>query len=159
MGASESSDDLDKRGTREYELKHLDEDYQDLKYPWFHIVQWASEDINCNFVMQWNYSVLMSEVSHLTENADNFLTNCPAATIDNFFFQDGSVFLEWAASLLDSVPSLSKCRFRVVPSRLPEHRFWERYFHKVKQVVIQHVLTLSEEAHKEENQSKNPETS
>eukprot|EP00922_Rhytidocystis_sp_ex-Travisia-forbesii_P000187 GHVS01000296.1.p1 GENE.GHVS01000296.1~~GHVS01000296.1.p1 ORF type:complete len:184 (-),score=44.24 GHVS01000296.1:213-764(-) len=73
-------------------------------------------------------------------SADDFLVKCPNQEIPSFTMEDDTSFVEWGAVLLVQIPSLSRLRFRLVPSRLSEHNFWQRYFAAIARIVKAQVM-------------------
>eukprot|EP00918_Siedleckia_nematoides_P065398 GHVU01142222.1.p2 GENE.GHVU01142222.1~~GHVU01142222.1.p2 ORF type:complete len:180 (+),score=16.68 GHVU01142222.1:2872-3411(+) len=119
---------------------------QDVSYPWFHMIQWSCEDLESNVVMKWDYSEIRADVGELTSDADTFLVRCPPQEIAGFSIEDGSTYLEWAAALLNRVKTLGPIRYALVPARVNEKDFWERYFASVRTVIIEHVTMCSRES-------------
>eukprot|EP00922_Rhytidocystis_sp_ex-Travisia-forbesii_P000188 GHVS01000297.1.p1 GENE.GHVS01000297.1~~GHVS01000297.1.p1 ORF type:complete len:187 (-),score=43.33 GHVS01000297.1:180-740(-) len=71
---------------------------------------------------------------------EDFLDKCPSQEIPTFTMEDDTSFVEWGAVLLVQIPSLSRLRFRLVPSRLSEHNFWQRYFAAIARIVKAQVM-------------------
>eukprot|EP00923_Selenidium_pygospionis_P053383 GHVN01092474.1.p1 GENE.GHVN01092474.1~~GHVN01092474.1.p1 ORF type:complete len:162 (+),score=30.06 GHVN01092474.1:166-651(+) len=141
MGASESHDNL---AVLDLEMKELEattgkDELQDAVYPWFHIIQWSCEDSEPRKVFKWDYSSIKKDVEGLCPDAETWLKRCPKDKIDNFTMDDSTTFVEWASVLLKQVPHLNDVRFRLVPCRVPEERFWERFFAAIRAIVREHV--------------------
>eukprot|EP01068_Selenidium_serpulae_P012097 Selendium_serpulae@DN5768_c1_g1_i2.p1 len=101
MGASESHDNL---AQLDLEMKELEatqgknpegDDLQDAVYPWFHMIQWACEDIEPKKVFKWDYSAIKIDVENLAPDGDTFLVRCPKGKLDNFTLDDSTTFVEW----------------------------------------------------------------
>eukprot|EP00933_Yihiella_yeosuensis_P082709 TRINITY_DN96690_c0_g1_i1.p1 TRINITY_DN96690_c0_g1~~TRINITY_DN96690_c0_g1_i1.p1 ORF type:complete len:166 (+),score=27.33 TRINITY_DN96690_c0_g1_i1:89-586(+) len=147
---------------RSAEAHELDEELgiQDDIFPWFHLVQWCAEDAEANCVFRWDLPSIQEAVYELTKDPETFLSRCkePLPSQDGFTMDDDTNFAEWAGALLETVPSLCRVRFRLVPSRLKENVFWSRYFAEVRCVVrglVFHPRSDSED----EGQQQPPEES
>ncbi|EEA08166.1 BSD domain-containing protein [Cryptosporidium muris RN66] len=138
MGVAESIEDFTE--DFEIEMKDFDETLQDHVFPWFHIVQWASEDLPINTVLKWNYKTIKKKVEELTIDTNEFLKSCQLYKIDNFSLDDDQIpYAEWAAALLVLIPSLSNIRYELVPRRMNENLFWQRYFSTIRNIIISDV--------------------
>ncbi|OII77449.1 BSD domain-containing protein [Cryptosporidium andersoni] len=127
-------------------MKDFDETLQDHVFPWFHIVQWASEDLPINTVLKWNYKTIKKKVEELTIDTNEFLKNCQSYKIDNFSLDDDQTpYAEWAAALLVLIPSLSNIRYELVPRRMNENLFWQRYFSTIRSIIISDVIFSTED--------------
>ncbi|KAL7066986.1 BSD domain-containing protein [Cryptosporidium serpentis] len=144
MGVAESVEDFTE--DFEIEMKNFDETLQDHVFPWFHIVQWASEDLPINTVLKWNYKTIKKKVEELTIDTNKFLRNCQSYKIDNFSLDDDQTpYAEWAAALLVLIPSLSNIRYELVPRRMNESLFWQRYFSTIRSIIISDVILSTED--------------
>lgn len=117
---------------------------QDNVYPWFHIVQWSSEELPTNTVLKWNYKSIKEKVQSLTLNKQVFLTNCPVSRIQGFSLEEDDPncaipFAEWAAALLSQMDDLSNVRYELVPGRMSESIFWQSYFNAIRNIIIKDV--------------------
>ena len=67
------------------------------------------------------------QLLQLAESSESFLHLCPehgeAAEASSAL-----VPASWAESLLEKQPGLKQTRFRLVPSKVSEENFWDRYF-------------------------------
>mmetsp|Transcript_4787 Transcript_4787/g.9718 ORF Transcript_4787/g.9718 Transcript_4787/m.9718 type:complete len:144 (+) Transcript_4787:24-455(+) len=133
MGASSS-------GSREAQ----DEEFglQDDVFPWFHIVQWCSEDAQANAVFRWDLSSIQQAAETLTQDVETFLHRCPDELPKScgFSLEDDKAFAEWAAALLEWSGTLRQVRYRLVPGRIKEEVFWSRYFAGLRAVVRRDVF-------------------
>ena len=134
----------------EVELDHQDiEDggLQDEHFPWFHIVQWCSEDLNSSFVWRWDIKVVKQRIEKLTISEENFLAECGNNDTleEDFSLDQQTFFLEWAMALLEQIESLKEVRFKLVPGRMKEDVFWKRYFAGIKRVVVKEFFLEAEE--------------
>ncbi|KAK6587812.1 hypothetical protein RS030_81215 [Cryptosporidium xiaoi] len=121
---------------------------QDNVFPWFHIVQWSSEELPTNTVLKWNYKNIKEKVQGLTLNKHVFLSNCPVSIIENFSLDEDSpncnfAFAEWAGALLMQIQELSDIRYQLVPSRMSEEIFWQRYFNAIRNIIIKDVSLIN----------------
>lgn len=170
MGASESHENLGVRETRELqelEVSGAAGDCQDISYPWFQIVQWACDPLPSNQIYKWNYDYIKQDVNALTAminskqdcTGDDFLHNCPsAAELQGFTMEDDNIYVEWAAVFLMRNPSLSRMRYRLVPSRVTEAHFWQRYFTAIRGIIQKQVLSTSEALSSEQSVDPLPNT-
>ncbi|CEM09022.1 unnamed protein product [Vitrella brassicaformis CCMP3155] len=139
MGSAESTSAEEEQV--EMELKDMEQGVlQDDNFPWFHIVQWCSEDVSSDTVFRWSLDEVRERVLRLTDSVESFLEQCPPADIPEFTLDDSTTFVEWAGALLDQLPSLKEVRYRLVPSRIKEERFWKRYFGAIKNILTQELL-------------------
>ncbi|KAF7458915.1 BSD domain-containing protein [Cryptosporidium felis] len=144
MGIVESVEDLTQN--MELEMKDFDaETMQDNVFPWFHIVQWSSEELPTNTVLKWNYKSIKEKVKSLTLDKQTFLTNCPISKINGFSLEDDNLscnvpFAEWAAALLSQMDELNNIRYELVPGRMSEEIFWQSYFNAIRNIVIKDVI-------------------
>ncbi|KAJ1606846.1 hypothetical protein OJ253_2578 [Cryptosporidium canis] len=149
MGIVESVEDLTHE--MELEMKDFDETMQDHIFPWFHIVQWSSEELPTNTVLKWNYKSIKEKVQSLTLNKEVFLTNCPISRIAKFSLDEDDPdctipFAEWAAALLSQMDDLSNVRYELVPSRMSEGIFWQSYFNAIRNIIIKDVIISMEQS-------------
>ncbi|KAJ1606676.1 hypothetical protein OIY81_1631 [Cryptosporidium canis] len=149
MGIVESVEDLTHE--MELEMKDFDETMQDHIFPWFHIVQWSSEELPTNTVLKWNYKSIKEKVQSLTLNKQVFLTNCPISRIPKFSLDEDDPdctipFAEWAAALLSQMDDLSNVRYELVPSRMSEGIFWQSYFNAIRNIIIKDVIISMEQS-------------
>ncbi|POM85143.1 BSD domain protein [Cryptosporidium meleagridis] len=147
MGIVESVEDLTQE--MELEMKDFDETMQDNVFPWFHIVQWSSEELPTNTVLKWNYKSIKEKVQSLTLNKQVFLTNCPVSRIQGFSLEEDDPdciipFAEWAAALLSQIDELNNIRYELVPSRMSESIFWQSYFNAIRNIIIKDVIISTE---------------
>ncbi|WRK32521.1 BSD domain containing protein, partial [Cryptosporidium parvum] len=147
MGIVESVEDLTQE--MELEMKDFDETMQDNVFPWFHIVQWSSEELPTNTVLKWNYKSIKEKVQSLTLNKQVFLTNCPVSRIQGFSLDEDDPdciipFAEWAAALLSQMDELNNIRYELVPSRMSESIFWQSYFNAIRNIIIKDVIISTE---------------
>ncbi|KAH8583652.1 BSD domain-containing [Cryptosporidium sp. chipmunk genotype I] len=143
MGIVESVEDLTQE--MELEMKDFDETMQDNVFPWFHIVQWSSEELPTNTVLKWNYKSIKEKVQSLTLNKQVFLTNCPISRIQGFSLDEDNPdciipFAEWAAALLSQMDDLNNIRYELVPRRMSESIFWQSYFNAIRNIIIKDVI-------------------
>jgi len=123
------------------ELKDMEQGVlQDDNFPWFHIVQWCSEEVSSDTVFRWSLDEVRERVLRLTDSVESFLEQCPPADLPDFTLDDTTTFVEWAGALLEQLPSLKEVRYRLVPSRIKEERFWKRYFGAIKNILTQELL-------------------
>eukprot|EP00920_Eleutheroschizon_duboscqi_P006971 GHVT01016163.1.p1 GENE.GHVT01016163.1~~GHVT01016163.1.p1 ORF type:complete len:189 (+),score=11.59 GHVT01016163.1:1427-1993(+) len=139
------------------DLKDVDDEVQDVNFPWFHIVQWSCESLPANVIYKYNYDDIRRDVRGLTADPDTFLSLCPPAELEELSLLEedqisagsrparpfSDFCLEWASALLGQIPTLGVARFRLVPARVKEDKFWRRYFCAVRKLVQQHVLHSS----------------
>uniref|UniRef100_A0A0G4GJ74 BSD domain-containing protein n=1 Tax=Chromera velia CCMP2878 TaxID=1169474 RepID=A0A0G4GJ74_9ALVE len=144
MGASESHDDPSK-GYEMLDLEGGGTGFQDDAFPWFHIVQWCCETALPDRVFRWDLNAIKERVDEMTADADAFLHFCPRAKVEGFTMDDATNFCEWAGALLKKVPSLAAVRFRLVPARMNEETFWQRFFSAVREEVKRHVDDIERE--------------
>mmetsp|Transcript_179 Transcript_179/g.402 ORF Transcript_179/g.402 Transcript_179/m.402 type:complete len:164 (-) Transcript_179:121-612(-) len=67
-----------------------------------------------------------SRLVSLSESPESFLALCPAST--NFECASAMVPVDWAEALLERSAQLRETRRQLVPRRLKEDVFWDRYF-------------------------------
>ncbi|CEM38995.1 unnamed protein product [Vitrella brassicaformis CCMP3155] len=139
MGSAESTSAEEEQV--EMELKDMEQGVlQDDNFPWFHIVQWCSEEVSSDTVFRWSLDEVRERVLRLTDSVESFLEQCPPADLPDFTLDDTTTFVEWAGALLEQLPSLKEVRYRLVPSRIKEERFWKRYFGAIKNILTQELL-------------------
>merc|ERR1711972_576985 len=126
--------------------------FQDDVFPWFHIVQWCSEDAEDQSVFRWDLLGIKEAADALTQDVDTFLRKCPEQLPGNsgFTMDDDTVFAEWAAALLEWSAALRHVRYRLVPARRCEDVFWSRYFAGLRAAVRDNVFGEPSEVPKEE---------
>ncbi|CAJ1411426.1 unnamed protein product [Effrenium voratum] len=78
-------------------------------------------------------------IQALAESPGEFMKNCPPAGPEN----SAAVLPSWAETLLEQQPGLKETRFRLVPAKLREEDFWDRYFAAVFHII---QLELQESA-------------
>mmetsp|Transcript_177826 Transcript_177826/g.570290 ORF Transcript_177826/g.570290 Transcript_177826/m.570290 type:complete len:153 (-) Transcript_177826:123-581(-) len=122
----------------------FDEEFglQDDIFPWFQIIQWSAEDAQSNAVFRWDLPSIQSAADRLTQDHESFLVQCPEDLPGSCGFSLGEdkAFGEWAAALLEWSPTLRQVRYRLVPGRLKEETFWNRYFAGLRQAVRAEVF-------------------
>nr|ABI14286.1 BSD domain-containing protein [Pfiesteria piscicida] len=124
--------------------EEFDEEFglQDDTFPWFHIIQWSTEDAKSNSIFRWDLASIQSAADSLTQDADSFLAHCPEElpVSVGFSLEDDKAFGEWAAALLEWSPTLRQVRYRLVPARLKEEAFWSRYFAGLREAVRREIF-------------------
>lgn len=132
--------------------------FQDDDFPWFHIVSWCAEDWGSDVVWRWDIRAVRTRCAELTasEETANAVFLAPGGHGD-----DGSVgdvnddaftsdreemefVVEWAAALLEQIPTLRSTRYRLVPRKLKEGIFWKRYLAAVRRVIQQEFFVEKE---------------
>ena len=71
------------------------------------------------------------QLLQLAESSESFLQLCPELHPGEFeesIPSSAMVPASWAESLLEKQPGLKQTRFRLVPSKVSEDNFWDRYF-------------------------------
>mmetsp|Transcript_82016 Transcript_82016/g.187698 ORF Transcript_82016/g.187698 Transcript_82016/m.187698 type:complete len:123 (+) Transcript_82016:25-393(+) len=86
-------------------------------------------------VAQCDPTVLEYKMAELSAGtADEFLDRCPPSKLEL-----PEEWVDWAKVLLEQIPGLSDMRFRLVPQRVVEDQFWQRYFTRVLQLAQEQV--------------------
>ena len=70
------------------------------------------------------------QLLQLAESSESFLQLCPehGEAAEAAEASSALVPASWAESLLEKEPGLKQTRFRLVPSKVSEENFWDRYF-------------------------------
>lgn len=68
------------------------------------------------------------ELLQFAESPEAFLQLCPPQTEAEATFSSAMVPASWAEALLEQQPGLKLTRFRLVPGKVSEDDFWDRYF-------------------------------
>lgn len=68
------------------------------------------------------------ELLQFAESPEAFLQLCPPQTAEAATFSSAMVPASWAEALLEQQPGLKLTRFRLVPGKVSEDDFWDRYF-------------------------------
>eukprot|EP00438_Fugacium_kawagutii_P024450 Skav202123 [mRNA] locus=scaffold1980:207593:207928:+ [translate_table: standard] len=68
------------------------------------------------------------ELLQFAESPEAFLQLCPPTAEFDSTFSSAMVPASWAEALLEQQPGLKLTRFRLVPGKVSEDDFWDRYF-------------------------------
>jgi hypothetical protein len=71
------------------------------------------------------------QLLQLAESSESFLQLCPehpGEAFEESIPSSAMVPASWAENLLEKQPGLKQTRFRLVPSKVSEDNFWDRYF-------------------------------
>ena len=69
------------------------------------------------------------QLLQLAESSESFLQLCPdPGEAEESIPSSAMVPASWAENLLEKQPGLKQTRFRLVPSKVSEDNFWDRYF-------------------------------
>eukprot|EP00405_Crypthecodinium_cohnii_P024748 CAMPEP_0206496682 /NCGR_PEP_ID=MMETSP0324_2-20121206/49606_1 /ASSEMBLY_ACC=CAM_ASM_000836 /TAXON_ID=2866 /ORGANISM="Crypthecodinium cohnii, Strain Seligo" /LENGTH=152 /DNA_ID=CAMNT_0053981849 /DNA_START=38 /DNA_END=493 /DNA_ORIENTATION=- len=136
-------------GSQGHQQDEMDLEFglQDDVFPWFHIIQWSTEDAQSNSVFRWDLSRIQSAADKLTLDKESYLLHCPEPLPGSvgFSLEDDKAFGEWAAALLEWSPSLRQVRYRLVPALLKEEVFWSRYFAGLRSTIRAEVFRDEDE--------------
>jgi BSD domain len=118
------------------------------EFPWVEIIHWALENsVEPNQVLAYDLDLVKSEILRLTNSEQNVSDSIlkDRSNSDSLVkinsYEDGSVedWEEWAESLLVKIPSLRIARYRLVPAKISESKFWSNYFSSIKLAVFNAV--------------------
>lgn len=145
---------------------------QDDLFPWFHIIQWSCETLKEDFLLKWHLPAIKSDVDSILASPSQFVKACPSDELLAFSaFDESSVYMEWyvyichfmiffrAESLLHELPTLASLRFKLVPVKMSESQFWQRFFCGLRILIQTHIKSFryddsEDESSKSELQSK-----
>ena len=116
-------------------------------YPWFELIQWAAEDIPSETIFQYDIQKVQTAVKYICQSEQAYLSECKAngygIDLDCFETIEENphppVWREWASSLIDQIPELNEIRFKLVPGKMTEKLFWERFFSGCKNAIIKTI--------------------
>ena len=112
---------------------------QEEEFPWFQILQWATEDLNTSEIFTYDLVAVRKALENIWASETNFANACKDAgdlrlTCDED--SDEEVWLAWAAALLEKSPSLAALRFSLVPRKMAEEVFWAKIFASSKKAIL-----------------------
>mmetsp|Transcript_69723 Transcript_69723/g.167379 ORF Transcript_69723/g.167379 Transcript_69723/m.167379 type:complete len:200 (+) Transcript_69723:63-662(+) len=121
--------------------------YQDDHFPFFQLVQWSAEDCASNVIFTWDLVKVQELIGSLTQDVEAFRRICQQSLTekDHFSMDDDTAYAEWAEALLQWSEQLRRVRFRLVPARMKEEVFWNRYFAGVRMVLQKELFTHLED--------------
>ncbi|KAF4743823.1 hypothetical protein FOZ63_004983 [Perkinsus olseni] len=102
----------------------------------------SSRSRDVNITTRINFGEAERRIRQLTESQDPavqahqaFMQKCPAIPEDmkddSLVKAAGNVPTEIAVEMIKQVPSVNRVRYRLVPSKIKEDDFWQRYFYAI----------------------------
>jgi len=127
------------------------------EFPWFHIIQWASESLPAGHVLRYDISAARLAAHTLCQNESILRDSIREEDIAGFILPtflvdtesedyntpgiDEPNPIEFAASLLERLPNLSRVRYDLVPSHLSEDVFWRKFFSLLRRRILQTIAS------------------
>ena len=110
------------------------------EFPWFQILQWATEDLKTSEIFTYDLKAVRTALEKIWETDESFLAASSELAVDLRLSCDEDsaeeVWLSWAEALLVKSPKLAELRYRMVPRKMSDARFWEKIFAASRKAVL-----------------------
>jgi hypothetical protein len=113
---------------------------EDTEYPFFQMLQWATHDLAEDTVMAYDLERAKTVVLGIPAD-EAALISTDTKQVSSLKCYEGSereIWEEWAESLLQR-EDLRELRFKLVPKRLSEQEFWQKYFARAKHLLLETI--------------------
>jgi hypothetical protein len=113
------------------------------EFPYFQMLQWAATDLPENNVMKYNLDAAKTTILEIPKDEAALIDTQPDGDIRLRCFEgtEREVWEDWAEALLERDAELSELRYKLVPRKLTEHVFWQKYFSRAKFLLLETVIS------------------
>lgn len=116
---------------------------EEEEFPFFQMLQWAGADLPENTVMKYDLDAAKKTILEISKDETALIDTEPDGNLNLRCFEgsDREVWEDWAGVLLDRDLHLVALRYKLVPRKLTEDVFWEKYFSRAKALLLRTVVS------------------